>query len=144
MFMYYLSVSAIFVSGYRCYDNPTVDCIPWLVSTISLNPNPLHRDETPAVFALIKIGEPAIGPVVGLMLSDDGMARLRAEGVLQSITAKQFGYSGREGWPSKAHRARWMKYWADHGDLGFKDPPEKRRAGVKKWKEMIENERKRK
>lgn len=144
MFMYYLSVSALFVSGYRCYDNPTVDCIPWLVSTISLSPSVLHADQTPVVFALIRIGKPAIEPVLELMLSNDGMTRLRAEGVLQSITARQFGYSARSGWPSETHRARWLKYLADHGDLGFKDPLEKRKAGVKKWKKMIEDERKRK
>jgi hypothetical protein len=137
-----LSVLAFIAFDYHCYMNPTVDCIPRLIATFNDNYSVLHNDVTLSTEALMQLGEPAIEPVLDFLRSDKFIVRFRAWRVLRYITAKMFDANGDKA--SEAQVARWKKYWAEHGDLKYDDPPEKYKAVAKKWKKMIAAERMRK
>ncbi|HJZ54028.1 MAG TPA: hypothetical protein VKE74_03690 [Gemmataceae bacterium] len=121
-----------------------------LIATINDNPDGRHFDVTPSVEALIELGHPVLPRVLDLMLSpgtasrqqqvmtlsDDDATRMRAQRVLEGITAKDFGCKQPGGW-ARADYERWRAFWKSLGDLQWDAPQEDRRKCVRKWKDWL-------
>lgn len=117
--------------------DPTAEQVRALLARIDENPNPLHRNYTPAVNALIEIGEPALLPTLELMLADDRNTRLRTQTVIESVTAEQNGFVFGQGWKRPGGEAAYRKLWSELGELNWEDPKAKRAASVELWKKWL-------
>jgi len=62
------------------------------------DPDPLHFDYTPAVHDLIAMGEPAIGPTLPYLLSENEATRLHAERVIEGVILTMHGFVFGRGW----------------------------------------------
>ena len=117
--------------------DPTAEQVRVLLARIDENPNPLHRNYTPAVHALIGIGEPALLLTLELMLADDRNTRLRAQTVIESVAAEQNGFVFGRGWTRPGGEAAYRKLWSELGELNWEDPKAKRAASVELWKKWL-------
>jgi hypothetical protein len=113
------------------------DEIAKLIAKIDDDPDILHTDYTPAVHKLIKIGKPAIDPVLDLMLASDKLTRLRAQRVLEGITMKTFGFVVGQGWTKDKGEMMFKEFWTKLGDLNWEADAEMRKNAVKKWREWL-------
>lgn len=109
-----------------------------LITKINEEPDKLHRDRTPAVRALIEIGEPALGPVLELMLAPQRETRLRAQRVLEGVTLRLHGFRPGHGWEDRSHEADWRRFWKSLGDLDWDAPEAERAAAVARWREWVQ------
>ncbi len=72
-------------------------------------PDGLHPDYTPAVGALVAIGEPALDPLIERLDAPEEMTRRRAANAISGITKGLFGYDGQR-W-SGGEEAQWRDWW---------------------------------
>jgi hypothetical protein len=111
-----------------------------LVRTINDDPDPLHADHTPSVHKLIELGDPAIPPMLDLMLLDgqyDRLTRLHAERVLWGIVMKKYGFVRGRGWSAPDGADRANAFWKSLGNLDWEAPREEREQAVKLWREWL-------
>ena len=106
-----------------------------LISELDENPDVLHGDYTPAVRKLIDIGQPAIVPILDVMVTDDNqLSRLRAQRVLEGVTMQMHGFEFGQGWRSSDDENNWLKFWASLGNLDWKSTLAERLLAVEAWK----------
>ncbi len=108
-----------------------------LVSTINDNPPEAHFSETPAVSQLISHGPKVIPYVLPLMSSDDWETRLHAHKVLEGVTMEMNGFRLGKGWVEKEGEARWIKWWAEMGDLKPDSDAQSRERAIRVWTKWI-------
>lgn len=111
--------------------------IPSLLAQIDEEPDKLHSDSTPAVEALIEIGEPALAPVLELMLSPNRETRMRAQKVLEGVTLRLHGFRPGHGWDDRSHEDDWRRFWKSLGGLDWDAPEAERAATVARWREWL-------
>jgi hypothetical protein len=104
-----------------------------LLRRINDDPDKLHGDSTPAVERLIDLGEPALAPVLELMLASDSDTRLRAQRVLEGVTMASQGFRRGQGWLETEGEERWRRFWASLGNLDWRAPAERRAEAVARW-----------
>lgn len=107
-----------------------------LVRTIDYHgPASLHSDWTPSVYKLIELGEPAIRPMLDLMLADDEGTRARAQNVITWVYMEKFGFQ--HGWKQPEDKERYEAFWKSLPKLDPKAPREEREHAVKVWKAWL-------
>jgi len=111
--------------------------IPSLLARIDEEPDKLHSDMTPAVEALIEIGEPALGPVLELMLSPGRETRMHAQRVLEGVTLRLHGFRPGQGWDDQSREDDWRRFWKSLGDLDWDAPEASRADAVALWREWL-------
>src|SRR5262249_57349881 len=86
-----------------------------LVRKIDDAQDPLHSDLTPAVYELVKIGEPTIPRMLDLMLLDgecDWFTRLHAETVIYRIFLRKYGWNNPgPGWADPKDKEGFDAFW---------------------------------
>lgn len=111
-----------------------------LIESIDDDWDVLHSDYTPAVRRLIKIGPPAIEPLLELMLVDNSFTRTHAQRALAGIVKTMLGYEYGKGWPEgiREGNERFLRLWRALGDLHEDAPSEERQKSVRKWREWLD------
>lgn len=115
----------------------TPEPIKSLIAHINDDPDLLHSDYTPAVFELIEVGEPALRPVLRLMLSQHRKTRQHAERVIAGVTEAQYGFVRGRGWKNREQEAEWRHFWNDLGNLDDEATLEQRCASVALWNQWL-------
>src|SRR5262245_19252028 len=92
--------------------------IPELIKDITKDPF-RQISNTPAVEELIEIGEPAIPPLLDLILGEELLTRWCAERALRGISRRLHGYDPRRLDPDEAQRRfnAWEHSWDPLGSL---------------------------
>ena len=109
-----------------------------LVSVIDVNPDPLHGDYTPAVFALIEHGRPAVAAILPLLNDPDVFRRLRAKAVLDGVTAKEYGFRLGYGFPNRESEEKRRSLYRAMGDYSADAPEAARLRSIALWREWLE------
>jgi hypothetical protein len=109
-----------------------------LVDQIDADPDLLHSESTPAVQALIGIGEPALSAVIPLLLSDRDETRLRARNVVELITMRMLGFEPGIGWRDAQGEQEWLRLWRRMGDFTESMSKEERRQSVARWTRWLD------
>ena len=108
-----------------------------LIATLNERPDLLHSDYTPAVHELIKIGQPAIEPLLDVMLDANEGTRKRAERALDGITSKMHGFRAGQGWNDPHGEGRFRKFWKSLGSYNWDDSEQSRRTSIAKWRDWV-------
>ena len=108
-----------------------------LIKRIDDQPDKLHGDYTPAGAQLIDLGEPALAPVLDLMLAEDGATRMRAQRVLEGITMKTYGFVQGKGWMNAIGETRWRDFWLGLGNLDWEASKTARERSVSLWRHWL-------
>ncbi len=104
------------------------------VARLNEAPDPLHRELTPAVHALVALGLPALRAVLPLLLNDDALTRERAQAVLARSTRAWVAAQHAGEHPVGNARAReWTQLWQAHGDYDWRADARERAASVQAW-----------
>src|SRR5262249_34929519 len=103
--------------------------------------DPLHSDLTPAVYELVKIGEPTIPRMLDLMLLDgecDWFTRLHAETVIYRIFLRKYGWNNPgPGWADPKDKEGFDAFWKSMPSLDHNASFEERERAVKVWREWF-------
>jgi hypothetical protein len=108
-----------------------------LIKVIDNDPDELHFDYTPTVHDLIKVGRPAIGPLLDVMLEDPSAKRLHAQRAIEGITMQMNGFRFGRGWDDPTGEARWLELWKSLGSLRYDASPDERSKSVAKWRTWL-------
>jgi hypothetical protein len=109
------------------------------IAAINDHPDAAHGDYTPAVHALVRLGLPAVGAVLPLLVADDQWTRLRAQRVLEGVSrdwVRQHGPPARPHSPSGDQA--WLALWQDNGGYDWRAAPEARRDALARWQRWLE------
>lgn len=126
------------VNGQEDDDSKTK--IAELIRDIDKNPNRLHRNYTPAVDALIKIGPPAIKPLLDVMQDEREVTRRRAQTALVDITMISQGWQPGRPWADPNGEAKWREFWKSLGNLQWDASKEDREKSIKQWQIWLSNQ----
>jgi hypothetical protein len=121
----------------RLATSQPVATVERLVRTIDDNPSHLHIDDTPAVHELIEIGEPALRPVLPLMLADNELTRLHAWRVVEFVTMRKYGFRDGLGWPDEQGEPAWLRLYREMGSYDPEGPEPHRRHSVDLWSQWL-------
>lgn len=120
---------------------PAKRTIPELIRDLGKDGLEGHADHTPAGDALIEIGEPAIEPVLRVMLHGNWYERTCAERVLCEITSLQHGWRTVPDWSSSPLHESWLRFWNRLGPLRADDPYKQRWAATQNWLAWLDRKR---
>ncbi|MBK7078586.1 MAG: hypothetical protein IPH44_40605 [Myxococcales bacterium] len=113
---------------------PPVPTIASLVASIDADPDPLHADYTPAVWALCGHGLDGARAVLSLLDAADPMTRMHASRALECAVAAWFGVRrGQTEDPRSGATRRFEAAWMANGPYAWDGPPAARRAARDRW-----------
>ena len=113
-----------------------------LLKRINENPDLLHRDSTPAVKELIRLGLPSLRyGLLELLLSNDPETRLRAERVLTGVTMAEMGFLLGVGWSKPEQEMKWRRLWKSNGAYDWESSPVSRRSSYAKWQQWVREQK---
>lgn len=134
------AVSALLVPGVlRAQDAvPPAPTVAELVARLDVDPDPLHVDFTPAVWALCEHGLEGAVAVLDALESDDEMTRLHASRVLSCAVSRHFGWRPGRGYPDgAAGEDRFRVVWRDNGAYEHDAPAAARATSVSAWRAWL-------
>jgi hypothetical protein len=108
--------------------------IKQLVKEINIDPEIFHGDYTPAVYELIGIGRPAVGPCLKLFLSGDEDTRLRASRVITGIIYREHGFRMGLGFTIEGGEEKCRKLFKENGTLDYLSSEDVRKKEVGNWR----------
>lgn len=113
-----------------------------LVAHLDDDPDPLHADYTPAVWALADRGFEAAVAVLPLLDAPEAMTRLHASRVLEGVLARHFGWRAGQGYPTGSDgEARFRRLWSDNGSYAYDAPAAERQRAIARWRTWLEAHR---
>jgi hypothetical protein len=116
------------------------DDIARLIATINDSPDPSHGDLTPSVLALVRLGLPALPPVLPLLESEDKWTRLRAQRVLERTTKAWVREQTPGRGSSREADYAWMALWQANGNYDWEAPPAQRAAAGARWQDWLKGQ----
>lgn len=113
---------------------PPAPTIASLVASIDADPDPLHADYTPAVWALCGHGLDGARAVLPLLDAPDQMTRMHASRALECAVAAWFGVKrGQTDDPRSGATRRFEAAWMTNGPYAWDGAPAARRAARDRW-----------
>jgi hypothetical protein len=117
---------------------PPLPTIAELLARLDDEPDMLHADYTPAVWALCAHGLEGAVAVLDALESPEVMTRLHASRVLSCGVSRHFGWRPGQGYPDgSAGEERFRMIWRDNGDYAHDAPAEARAASVRAWRAWL-------
>lgn len=115
--------------------SPTLDA---LVARIDVDPDILHNDFTPAVWALCEQGLDGAAAVVPLLDAPSRDTRMHASRALSCAVSRWFGWRPGRGYePGSGGEARFMAAWTGNGDYDWDGDAATRHASRERWATWI-------
>jgi hypothetical protein len=111
-----------------------------LLASFDDEPNLGHGDVTPAVLKLIEQQLDGAAAVMGLLNSNDGSTRSRAQRVLEGAIGRHFGFQYGQGYPDRQSEQKARVVIEANGyDAGA--PEERRLAAIERWRKWVNKEK---
>jgi hypothetical protein len=112
------------------------------VARIDAEPDELHNDYTPAVWALCAHALDGALAVVPLLDAPSRDTRMHASRALSCAVSRHFGWLAGQGWPSgSGGEARFQAVWDGNGAYEWDADPAARHASAQAWQTWIEAQR---
>lgn len=115
--------------------------IPELIRDLTRDAPDGSGPSSPALDELFEIGEPAIEPLLEVMLEDDESRRHYAQTGLYGIFARQCGMPKRGGWRDVDLQENCRTAWAWLGNLSAGASLEDRQRAVELWRMWLASKR---
>ena len=109
---------------------PPVPTIASLVASIDADPDPLHADYTPAVWALCGHGLDGARAVLSLLDAADPMTRMHASRALECAVAAWFGVRRGQTEDPRSGRDRWAAWLTAHANAAPPPPDQPSTAAI--------------
>jgi len=107
-----------------------------LAATINEQPDSLHADYTPSVYALVRLGLAALPAVLPLLESEDRFTRMRAQRVLEGVT-RDWSKRNAPAQTRPGGEHRWRALWSENGSYDWQADTAARAASIARWKEWL-------
>ncbi|WP_158892909.1 hypothetical protein [Amycolatopsis anabasis] len=108
-----------------------------LLAAIDDDPDPLHLDYTPAMWALAELGWPVAPSLLDLMETAGDQTRLRAARALELIVDREHGFVAGRGFPGPEAEDAVRALWARNGDYRYDAEEAARVESVRRWRDWL-------
>jgi hypothetical protein len=113
-----------------------------LVARLDVDPDMLHNDYTPAVWALCAHELEGAIAVLDALGSGDEMTRLHASRVLSCAVSRHFGWRPGQGYPAgSGGEERFRALWSANGEYAHDAPATVRAASIERWRAWLTEHR---
>ncbi|MDD3676988.1 hypothetical protein [Thauera propionica] len=109
-----------------------------LLTQIDADPDPLHSDHTPAVWALIETGRPALPGLLNLMASSNEETRLHAQRAFEGILMAEMGFVPGRGFSTPDGEDRFRALWTGQGSYDWDADEDARERSLAAWRAWLD------
>jgi hypothetical protein len=108
-----------------------------LLAAIDDDPDKLHADYTPAVWALSHLGWEVAPRLLDLMLADSAETRMHAARALELIVDRAYGFVAGQGFPGQDAEEQARVLWMANGGYRYDTDASTRAEAVRLWRRWL-------